>query len=88
MTRIREVRYLTDDRDDGPGKRNEFVIRLGENSDFYVSVVPEGQGTIGKGVRLSTSGGASRAAPGLTTAIANAFRALANASGPGITHKT
>jgi hypothetical protein len=39
---ISEVRWLTDDRDAGPGKRNEFVIRLGSNGDWYVSVVPEG----------------------------------------------
>ena len=83
---INEVRWLTDDRDAGPGKRNEFVIRLGSNGDWYVSVVPEGQKTIGKGVRISTSGGASCAAPGLPKAIADAYRALLEAKGEGITH--
>lgn len=83
---IREVRYLSDDRDSR--HRNELVFQFGGNGDWYVATVPEGQGTIGKGVRLSTSGGASFAAPGLTTGIAKAFQALAKAHGPGITHKT
>lgn len=74
MDGIREARYLTDDRDEGD--RHELVISLGGNGDWYIAVVPEGQRTLGKSVRVCTSGGASRAAPGLTTAIANAFKAL------------
>ncbi len=74
-TEIREVRYLTDDRDD-ERNQNELVIQLGGNGDWYVSVVPKGQGTVGRGVRLATSGGASSQAPGLCVAIADAFRAL------------
>ena len=77
MDDIKEVRYLTDDRDEE--RRNELVIMLGGNGDWYVAVVPEGQGTIGCAVRICTSGGASRAAPGLGPAIADAFRALAEA---------
>lgn len=76
MSEIKEVRYLTDDCDEP--QRNELVISQGGNGDWYVAVVPEGQKTIRKGVRISTSGGASRAVPGLTTAIADAFRALAD----------
>ncbi|MBI4132656.1 MAG: hypothetical protein HY473_00955 [Candidatus Sungbacteria bacterium] len=86
METITEVRYLTDDRDER--NRNELVILLGGNGDWYVAVVPEGEGTIGRAVRICTSGGASAAAPGLGVAIANAFRALANATGEGITHET
>jgi len=69
------VRYLTDDRDES--HRNELVIMQGGNGDWYVAVVPEGEGTIGRAVRLCTSGGASSRCPGLTGAIANAFRAIA-----------
>jgi hypothetical protein len=83
---IREVRYLTDDRDYPEDKRNELVIGFGGNGDWYVAVVPEGQGTIGRAVRICTSGGASKAAPGLGIAIARAFQALAEAEGEGITH--
>jgi len=84
MTEITEVRYLTDDRDEK--RRNELVITLGGNGDWYVAVVPEGEGTIGRGVRICTSGGASTIAHGLAPAIANAFRALLGATGEGITH--
>jgi len=76
---IREVRYLTDDRD--LEDRNELVIGFGGNGDWYVAVVPEGEGTIGRGVRICTSGGASAVAPGLGRAIAQAFRALVEAGG-------
>lgn len=85
MESTRIVRYLTDNRD--LLKRNELVIQQGENGDWYVAVVPEGQGTIGRGVRISTSGGASHAAPGLTKAIADAFRAIASVHGEGIVHE-
>ena len=74
---ITEVRYLTDDRD--AKKRNELVITLGGNGDWYVAVVPEGEGTINRGIRICTSGGASFAAPGLAGAIAKAFEAISNA---------
>jgi hypothetical protein len=74
MEEIDEVRYLTDDRDER--RRNELVIQFGGNGDWYVSVVPEGEGAMGRAVRLCTSGGASSAAPGLTNAIADAFRAI------------
>ncbi len=74
MSEQPEVRYLTDDRDES--KRNELVILPGGNGDWYVSVVPEGQGCAGKGVRICTSGGASKAAPGLPGAIADAYRAI------------
>jgi len=86
MAEITEVRYLTDDRDSN--KRNELVITLGGNGDWYVAVVPEGEGAIGRGVRICTSGGASTIAPGLAPAIALAFRSLLNAKGEGITHIT
>ena len=76
MDEIREVRYLTDDRDEL--QRNELVITLGDNGDWYVAVVPEGKKTIGRGVRISTSGGASRMVPGLGQAIAAAFKSLAD----------
>lgn len=74
MSEIREVRYLTDDRDEK--NRNELVISLGGNGDWYVAVVPEGQGAVGRSVRVCTSGGASTSVPGLGPAIAAAFRAL------------
>ncbi len=41
-----EMRYLTDNRDSQ--NPYELVIRLGENGDWYVATVPQGQGTIGK----------------------------------------
>ena len=84
LEQVQEVRYLSDDRDQ---KRiNELVIIAGGNGDWYVAVVPEGEATIGRGVRICTSGGAASAAPGLPLAISNAFRALARAKGSGITH--
>jgi hypothetical protein len=72
--RVTEVRYLTDDRDHE--QRNELVITRGGNGDLYVAVAPEGQGTLGRAVRLSTSGGSAAAAPGLARAAAEMFRAL------------
>jgi len=67
-------RYVTDDRDEQ--HRNELVIDQGGNGDWYVSVVSEGEGTIGRAVRICTSGGASSRCPGLTKAIADAYRAM------------
>jgi hypothetical protein len=64
-------RYLTDDRD---LNQNELQIMQGGNGDWYVSVLVKGQRI--QGVRLATSGGASRAHPGLCPAIADAYRAL------------
>ena len=79
-----EVRYLTDDRD--YERRNELVISFGNNGDWYVAVVPEGEVAFGRSVRLCTSGGASSKVPGLAPAIANAFRAIAKAmDGNGVT---
>lgn len=72
--RVVEVRYLTDDRDEA--ERNELVITRGGNGDLYVAVAPEGRGTIGRAVRLSTSGGSAAAAPGLARAAADMFAAL------------
>ncbi len=69
-----EMRYLTDDRDQT--NLRELVIMQGGNGDWYVAVVPQGQGTMGQAVRICTSGGAARAAPGLPTAIADAYRAI------------
>lgn len=70
------VQYLTDDRD--ASRRNELIIMQGNNGDWYVAVVPEGEGAIGRGVRLCTSGGASSRCPGLTVAISQAYRAIKN----------
>lgn len=82
---IREVRYLTDDRD--YRNRHELVISFGGNGDWYVAVVPEGTAPVGKAVRICTSGGASSRVPGLGVSIANAFRALVAAGeGHGVTH--
>lgn len=83
MNKITEVRYLTDDRDSRC--RNELVITLGNNGDWYVSVVSEGEAPV-RGVRICTSGGASRIAPGLGISIAQAFRCLATTEGEGISH--
>ena len=69
------VRYLTDDRD--IDDRLELVIMQGDNGDWYVGVVPEGEGCIRRMVRLCTSGGASSRCPGLTVAISKAYRAIA-----------
>jgi hypothetical protein len=83
-----EVRYLTDDRD--AADRNELVIYAGGNGDWYVATAPRGQGSMGRAVRICTSGGASSAVPGLGLAIARAFRALAAAAPTphnGVTHR-
>lgn len=71
---VMERRYLTDDRDET--ECNELVISLGRNGDWYVAVAPEGKGTIGRAVRICTSGGASSDCPGLVRAIADAYRAM------------
>ncbi len=75
MSEIKEVRFLTDDKDSK--RRNELVITIGGNGDWYVATVPEGRGVAGRGVRICTSGGAATAFPGLPRAIADAFHAIA-----------
>ena len=82
MNEINEVRYLTDDRDVEPKK--ELVINLGGNGDWYIAVVSEGEGTIGRAVRICTSGGASTRVPGLPVAIGSAFTALEKAKKEGL----
>lgn len=67
-------RYLTDDRDEK--HRNELIIFQGGNGDWYVGVGEEGTWPMRNFVRLCTSGGASSACPGLTRAIAAAYRAM------------
>ena len=79
MSEIVEVRFLTDDKD--ARRRNELVIFQGKNGDWYVATVPEGEGVAGRGVRISTAGGAATAFPGLPTAIADAYRSIAKAQG-------
>lgn len=69
-----EARYLTDDRDFD--RRNELVIRPGTNGDWYVGVCPEGEGCMGRMVRLCASGGASSCCPGLMAAIAEAYHCI------------
>lgn len=75
---VREVRYLTDDRDSR--RRHELVIGWGNNGDWYVKTVPEGEYGM-DAVRLCTSGGAAVNVPELTVAVARAFRAIARAAG-------
>ena len=77
---IREVRYLTDDRDARDGRRLELCIGWGNNGDWYVVTVPEGERSV-SAVRLCTSGGASSAVPGFVPLIAEAFRKLVAAGG-------
>lgn len=67
--------YLTDDRDKPEDELYKLSIMAGPNGDYYVSVLPKNH-RFGPTVRLCTSGGASRAAPGLTVAVSNAYRAL------------
>lgn len=77
LTPKTQVRYVTDDRGSCRGSReNELVIEIGGNGDWYVSVVSKGSGTLGRGVRICTSGGAASRCPGLPSAIADAFRAI------------
>jgi hypothetical protein len=71
--------YVCDDArgiDAGTGDEvHQLTISQGGNGDWYVAVLPEGH-RIGPSVRLRTSGGASTGCPGLTIAIADAYRAL------------
>lgn len=75
----RAVRYTTDDRD--TDRRNVLEIYQGGNGDWYVCIAPEGEGTAGRGVRISTSGGAQQHAPGLAKAIAAAYCAILEGDG-------
>lgn len=75
----REVRYLTDDRDARDGRRLELCIGWGNNGDWHVVTVPEGERSV-SAVRLCTSGGASSVVPGFVPLIAEAFRKLLAAS--------
>lgn len=80
--------YLTDDRDLPLEDQRTLVIFPGGNGDWYVQVAPH-HGRTTEGVRLCTSGGASTQCPGLTTAIAMAYRAIrASQAGEGSTMPT
>lgn len=70
-----EVRYLTDDRDGGDERGPELCIGWGENGDWYVKTVPEGEHGM-DAVRICTSGGAAAAVPDLPILVARMFRAL------------
>lgn len=72
------MHYLTDDRDLPLEDQRTLVIFPGGNGDWYVQV-GDHRGRAVTGVRLCTSGGASTQVPGLTVAIADAYRALAAA---------
>lgn len=78
LRNVTEVRYRTDDRD-GMFKDNELVIVRGRNGDWSLAIVSAGKKLFADSVRISTSGGASAAFPGLSRAIAKAFWALARA---------
>ena len=76
-----QAMYPTDDRDLPLEDQRALVIFPGGNGDWYVQVTPHhGRGM--EGVRLCTSGGASSACPGLTNAIAEAYRCM-KAAGDG-----
>ena len=72
---MKKAMYLTDDRDFPEEKQRTLVIFPGGNGDWYVQVAPV-HGRTTEGVRLCTSGGASSQCPGLTVAIAQAYRAM------------
>ncbi len=78
---VRSVSYLTDDRDGR--QRLKLVISRGNNGDFYVATVPEGN-RVTNAVRLCTSGGASSAVPGITQKIFEIFELLIKAGDHGI----
>ena len=70
-----EATYITDDRDLPIDRQRELCIFYGGNGDWYVQVRPVNGRSL-EAVRLCTSGGASTAVPGLTGAIAEAFRCM------------
>lgn len=74
--------YLTDDRDLPEEDLRTLVIFPGGNGDWYVQIAGA-NGRATDGVRLCTSGGASSKVPGLTVAIAEAYRAI-KAAGTGV----
>jgi hypothetical protein len=76
MSGIRKAMFVTDDRDRPRDKQSTLVIFPGGNGDWYVQVAPNPDGRVMEAVRISTSGGAQFAAPGLGIAIAEAYRAL------------
>jgi hypothetical protein len=53
-----------------------WLSAWGGNGDYYIAVVPEGEGTVGRAARISMSGGAARVNPALVRAISDAYRAL------------
>ena len=73
------LHYLTDDRDKPDDEQHSLVILAGGNGDWYVGV-GDRLGKAHKFVRLCTSGGASIYCPGLTVAVAEAYRAMQAAS--------
>lgn len=77
--------FVSDDPGPGPdpsATANRLVVSMGGNGDWYVSV-RIGANRIGPAVRVATSGGASSSYPGLSVAIARAYRALGReATGP------
>lgn len=77
---VREVRYLTDDRDKPEGRRHELVIGWGNNGDWYIYSAPEGEKSV-NAVRLCTSGGASSSVPGLTVLVSQMFHRIAEVGG-------
>lgn len=70
---MREVRYITDDRD--KEDRKELVLQHGGNGDLYISVVDEG-GPACTGVRLATSGGAGAKVPDLVFGMMASFNQI------------
>ncbi|MDR9836902.1 MULTISPECIES: hypothetical protein [Herbaspirillum] len=70
---MREIRYITDDRD--KEDRKELVLQHGANGDLYVSVVDEGLPAF-EGVRLATSGGAGYKVPDLVFGLMSSFNQI------------
>lgn len=70
------ARYTTDNRDLPEEDQRDLIISIGANGDWYVAIAPTGGETTAEVVRLCTSGGASFRCPGLTIAIAEAYRAI------------
>lgn len=68
MYNLDPVKYESDDRDNE--ERDAFWIHPGGNGDWYVSTGHHKRLPFTTGVRICTSGGASRVAPILVKAIA------------------